>query len=124
MRGLVIVCGVVLVCRARPYPRKEQPMSETAMERVARTYHDFAVAVEEMGEVVYQGVEREALKRAAIASGIDHTIEPTAIVLSMASSLQHERDVVRELRRHVRALVAAESRRELAAKFEAEQASR
>lgn len=79
-------------------------MSETAMERVARTYQDFAVAVEEMGGTVYEGIESEVLKRVAIGAGIDHTIEPTRIIQELGRALQRERDLVRELRRQVKAL--------------------
>lgn len=76
----------------------------SAYQRVADATKELAIAVEELGEVVYLDVESETLKRVAIEAGIDFTIDPVSILQQLGETIQRERDVNRELRRQVAAL--------------------
>ncbi len=73
-------------------------------ERLEQATAALAEIVEDLGEMTYEAIESETLKRVAIAAGIDHTIESTEIIRQLSSALQRERDLNREFRRQVAAL--------------------
>lgn len=74
------------------------------VEKLSALTDQLYEVVEELGEATYSSIEHETLKRVAIAADIDHCIESTRIIERLGDALQHERDVNRELRRHVAAL--------------------
>lgn len=76
----------------------------STFQRLEAMTSDLAALVEEFGAVVYQGIEGEVLKEVAIAAGVDWTVDPTEVITRIGAALQRERDVNRELRRHIDAL--------------------
>lgn len=78
---------------------------QTIVERLASLTDQLGGVVEELSETTYSAIERETLRRVAIAAGIDHTTESTRIIERLGEALQRERDVNRELRRHRDALL-------------------
>ena len=79
------------------------PPAASTFERLERMTNDLGALVEELGIVVAGGVEAEVLREVAIEVGVDWTTDPTTVLRDIAAVVQRERDINRELRRHVRA---------------------
>ena len=71
--------------------------------------------VEELGELTYHAVASETLKQTAITCGVDHTVETHKVLQRIAAQHIRQKDVIRELRRHVAALERTVARLSLAA---------
>jgi len=80
---------------------------QSIYERMNDLHGEMAQLIEDMGETIYSAIESDALKRLAIDAGVDHTIEPTKIIENLGHVLQRERDLNRELRRQLTAVVPA-----------------